>query len=140
MWPKWLRAVIGAWVAYDSKHRGNVSFFWIFVILLLGPLLVPCYLAARPLLPGEKSSGSFFWNAAWNFEKLLSGLIALAAMAVSVENLVESQSTDLALVKRAEIKAGTIFGCFVTFVLYGISRIVMSSLREALEKSETIEN
>jgi hypothetical protein len=108
MWPRWLRAVLGGWVIFDSRKRGGISIFWAALVIILGPLLIPLYLTCRPLLEGERKRGTFFTNLFWNFEPLVSGLTTLAAVAVSIENFLESGRRELAPVKRAEIKAGTI--------------------------------
>lgn len=133
MWPKWLRFLLGAWVARDSNTRGGISLFWILVVFFLGPLLVPVYMAIRPLLPGELRRGTMLSNILWNFETLLSSLLALAAMAVSVENFLESESSDLPVVKRAEIKAGTLFGILATITVYVISRVAIFCFRGQCE-------
>jgi len=129
-----LRAVLGGWVILDSRKRGGVSLFWTAVVIILGPLLIPLYLTCRPLIEGERKRGTFFTNLFWNFEPLVSGLVALAAVAVSIENFVDSGRQELAPVKRAEIKAGTILGVMVTFVMYGISRVLVGIFRDWIEE------
>ena len=134
MWPKWLRAVTGAWVYLDSQKRGAFSLFWVPLIVVLGPLLIPLYLTCRPLLEKETRRGGFFWNLFWNFEPLVSGLTGIASVAVMIENLMESNRTDLAEVKKAEIKAGSILGIIVVFVLFGFSRIFFGLVKNSLEE------
>lgn len=138
MWPKWLRMVIGTWVAFDSNRRNGFSLFWTAVVLVLGPLLLPFYLAARPLVEGEKRTGGFFWNAFWSFESLISGLLGIGASVVVIENFLEASRSDLALVKKAEIKAGTVFGFFVGFILFVLGRLTISQIRSALEAESPV--
>jgi len=109
-------------------------------VFILGPLLVPFYLAARPLLPGETRRGSFWWNAAWNFERLFSALAALAGIAVCAQNMQIAENKDLAVVKRAEIKAGTLAGLIATFILLLIERGSMNMLKSSMERDLPGEN
>lgn len=134
MWPKWLRGLVTLWVAWDSRSRKGAGLFWTAVVFVLGPLLVPFYLAARPLLPGETRRGSFWWNAVWNFERLFAALAALASMAVCAQNMQIAEKTDLAVVKRAEIKAGTLAGLIATMILLLIERIGMNAVKSSMEQ------
>ncbi|MBP7634361.1 hypothetical protein KBA41_09315 [Candidatus Ozemobacteraceae bacterium] len=140
MWPKWLRGLVTLWVAWDSRSRKGAGLFWTATVFILGPLLVPFYLAARPLLPGETRRGSFWWNAAWNFERLFSALAALAGIAVCAQNMQIAENKDLAVVKRAEIKAGTLAGLIATFILLLIERGSMNMLKSSMERDLPGEN
>ncbi|HEY9070723.1 MAG TPA: hypothetical protein VIV61_10750 [Candidatus Ozemobacteraceae bacterium] len=135
MWPKWLRGLVTIWVAWDSHTRKGPSLFWTAVVFILGPLLVPFYLAGRPLLAGESRRGSFWWNAVWNFERLFAALAALAGFAVCAQNLQLAETKDLAVVKRAEIKAGTFAGLIATLVLLFIERVGMDALKSSMERN-----
>jgi len=134
MWPRWVRGIITLWVAYDSQNRKGLDLFWVLVLFLLGPLLLPFYLAARPLLKDENRRGGFFWNAFWNFEKLLSTLAGLAASAVFIENMMESENKEVAVVKRAEIKAGSITGVVAVVFGFVIERLFFDIFRKTFEK------
>lgn len=134
MWPKWLRGLVTLWVAWDSRSRKGAGLFWTAVVFILGPLLVPFYLAARPLLPGETRRGSFWWNTAWNFERLFSALTALAGMAVCAQNMQIAENKGLAVVKRAEIKAGTLAGLIATFLFLLVERVTMNALKSSMEQ------
>ena len=133
MWPKWLRGLMTLWVAHDSRRRNRLDLFWVLVVLILGPLLLPFYLAARPLLPGEFRRGSFLWNALWNFEKLFSTLVALASVTVFIENMTQPKSKEVAEVKQAEVKAGTLLGLFVVVVFFVVERLGFNAFREWME-------
>jgi hypothetical protein len=134
MWPKWLRAVIGAWVVLDSRDRQGVSYFWTAMCVFLGPLLLPFYLALRPLIPGECRSKSFLWNLFWGYEQLMAVLLGFAGLAAGIENFLESENLELPVARRAEIKAGTIMGMVVSLALFFFSRVVVSALRQHGEK------
>jgi hypothetical protein len=124
MWPRWLRALATLWVAFDSKKRKSINWFWVLVILLLGPLLLPVYMTFRPLLPEEKRNPGIIWNLVINYEKLLVFVAGIAAAAVFVENMSLPHDKDLAEVRRAEIKAGSILGALFVFYLFLLEKIV----------------
>lgn len=134
MWPRWVRTLATLWVAWDSRQRKNLDWFWVLVIFLLGPLLLPFYLATRPLLRGERRVGGLLWNLLVNCENLLSWLAGLAAAAVLVENVSMPYDKSVAEVKRAEIKAGSLIGAVLLIVLAGIEKMGFEMLREHIEK------
>lgn len=134
MWPRWIRALATLWVAWDSKNRKALDWFWVLVVLLLGPLLLPFYLATRPLLKSERRVGGLFWNLLVSIESLASWVVGLAAAAVLVENLSLPHDKNMAEVKRAEIKAGSIMGIVLFIVAAGLEKIGFEFFRLHVEK------
>ncbi len=134
MWPRWVRALATLWVAWDSRQRSTLDWFWVLAILLLGPLLLPIYLATRPLLKGERRVGGLIWNLFVSCESLFTWLAGLAAAAVFVENVSMPYDKSLAEVKRAEIKAGSLIGVALFIVLAGLEKMGFELLREHVEK------
>ena len=135
MWPRWIRALATLWVAYDSRQRKSLDIFWVLVILLLGPLLLPFYLATRPLLKGERRVGGLFWNLFVSIESLLSWLVGLAAAAVFIENVTMPHDKAVAEVKRAEVKAGSLIGVVLFIVLAGFEKMGFDFLKQQVEKN-----
>lgn len=134
MWPRWVRALATVWVAWDSRQRRSLDWFWVLVIFLLGPLLLPFYLATRPLIKGEHRVGGIFWNLFVSCESLFSWLVGLAAAAVLVENVSMPYDKSLAEVKRAEIKAGSLIGVVLLIVFAGLEKMGFELFREHVEK------
>lgn len=134
MWPRWIRALATIWVAWDSRNRRALDWFWVLVILLLGPLLLPVYLTTRPLLSGERRVGGFFWNFLVSIESMISWVVGLAAAAVLLENLTLPHDKNMAEVKRAEIKAGSLIGTVLFIVAAGFEKIGFEVFREHVEK------
>ena len=64
MWYLILFGMFAAWVLFDglSRKYGGAAVGWAFGTLFLGPLLVPVYLAKRPLKIGEFRIGGLGWN------------------------------------------------------------------------------
>lgn len=133
MWPRWLRAIATIWVAWDSKKRKSTDWFWVLVVLLLGPFLLPVYMSVRPLLPKEKRSGGIGWNILVNFEQFLIWIAGLAAFAVLAENVSLPHDKNMAEVKRAEIKVGSLIGAALIVILFGLERILFDVFRKKIE-------
>jgi hypothetical protein len=133
MWPRWVRVISTLWVAFDSKKRKELDVLWVVLILLLGPLLLPIYMATRPLLKGEKRPNCFLWNLLVAIENLALWCASLATLAVFVENVTLPKSKDLAEVKRAEIKAGTLIGMVIFIILMGLEKIGFETLKKYIE-------
>ncbi|MBU1107544.1 MAG: hypothetical protein KKB51_12815 [Candidatus Riflebacteria bacterium] len=137
MWPRWIRALTTIWVAWDSKQRKTLDWFWVLVVLLLGPLLLPIYLTNRPLLKGEKRVGGFFWNLLISLENFSTWVVGLAAAAVFIENITTPHDPNVAEVKRAEIKAGSLAGIFIFIFLVGLEKLGFEHFRQHIEKKLT---
>src|SRR5579883_1885120 len=81
MWYLILYGVFAAWVLFDGMSRkdGGAAVGWTIGTLLLGPLVLPVYLAKRPLKTGEVREGGTAWNVLKNFAILWTILMAVAA-------------------------------------------------------------
>lgn len=134
MWPRWVRALATIWVSVDSSKRGKLDVPWTLTILLFGPLLLPFYIASRPFLKDEKKINCYFWRFIKACQNLFLFSITLATSAVFVENITTPKSRELAEVKRAEIKAGSIIGIIVMFVLVSLEKISFDFMKDQIEK------
>ena len=134
MWPRWLRGLMTFWVAWDAGKRRAFTLFWAGLVLVLGPLMVPLYLACRPLLKGESRNGCLAWNLFWNFESLLAAVCGLATLGALAQNLESAKDRALPPVKQAEVKAGSIAGFLAMLVGIAVLRLVSGFIRETLEK------
>jgi 4-amino-4-deoxy-L-arabinose transferase-like glycosyltransferase len=105
-----------AYLIWDGRKR-KVSKVWGWAIgaILAGPLVLPFYLAKRPLVEGEVRSGGYGWNVVryfallWTFLFLVIGVVSCAG----VGEVAESAQTD------AE-KAGAAIGAGIGFVFMGV--------------------
>ncbi|MDD3000157.1 MAG: hypothetical protein PHF29_00195 [Candidatus Riflebacteria bacterium] len=134
MWPRWVRLISTLWVAFDSKKRKSVDYLWVLIILLLGPLLLPVYIATRPLLKNEKRPDCLIWNIIVAVENIALWLVGLATAAVFVENVTMPKSKDVAEVKRAEIKVGSFLGLILFVILAGLEKTGFEALKSYIEK------
>ena len=134
MWPRWVRAISTIWVAFDSHKRGKLDVLWTLVVLLLGPLFVPFYIAQRKAVKGDNYIDCYWWRLFKAIENLFLSVVGLASSAVFIENITTPKSKDLAEVKRAEIKAGSIMGAIAMFILIGLAKFGSDFVKEEIEK------
>lgn len=68
MWYVWLNLAVALWVFYDAYSRKmHLWFLWGFGTAFLTVIVVPFYLAKRPLKEGERREGGTSWNVIKNF-------------------------------------------------------------------------
>ncbi len=133
MWPRWVRALTTIWVSIDSSKRGKFDLAWTLAVLIFGPFLLPFYIASRPFLKNEKVINCHFWRFIKACQDLMLFVIGLATSAVFIENITTPKSRELAEVKRAEIKAGSILGIIVMFLMIGIEKFSFDFVKEKIE-------
>lgn len=134
MWPRWVRALATIWVSVDSTKRGKFDVAWTLTILFFGPLLLPFYIASRPFMKDEKVINCYFWRFLKACQNLFILILGLASSAVFIENITTPKSRELAEVKRAEIKAGSILGIIAMFLLIGAEKFSFDFIKEQIEK------
>ena len=134
MWPRWVRALATIWVSIDSAKRGKLDVAWTLTILLFGPLLLPFYIAGRPFMKDEKKINCYFWRFLKACQNMFLLILTLASSAVFVENITTPKSRELAEVKRAEIKAGSILGIITMFMLIIAEKFSFDFIKEQIEK------
>ena len=134
MWPRWVRALATIWVSVDSTKRGKFDVAWTLTILFFGPLLLPFYIASRPFMKDEKVINCYFWRFLKACQNLFLLILGLASSAVFIENITTPKSRELAEVKRAEIKAGSILGIVAMFLLIGAEKFSFDFIKEQIEK------
>ena len=133
MWPRWLRALATIWVAWDSKNRKSLDLFWVLVVFLLGPLLIPIYMAIRPLKENETRKGGLLWNIFVNAEQFFIWLAGIAIAAVFAENFTMPYDKNIAEIKRAEIKACSMIGALMLLLVLGLEKVLFSRFRRQIE-------
>lgn len=78
-----LYGVLALWVLFDSLIRriGPSAVLWVIGTAVLGPIILPVYLASRPLKQGEIREGGKAWNVLKNFAILWTIVMAIASIA-----------------------------------------------------------
>lgn len=81
MWYFILYLVIAIWVFIDAWKRQNSYVVWALPTVVIGPLVLPVYLAKRNLKAGEVREGGMAWNILKNFAVLWTLTMIVAAIA-----------------------------------------------------------
>lgn len=95
-----MHVAFALWVAFDgfSRKVGRKTVLWGIGTLFLLPLVLPIYLAVRPLKNRETRAGGFAWNSLKNFAILWTFMIAFATVTwlMNEENIFLSMTPDAA--------------------------------------------
>lgn len=108
MWYLVLYVAFATWVLLDALSRkiGAAAVVWALGTLLLGPLILPVYLAKRPLKTGEVREGGTSWNVLKNFAILWTiamvfatfrAILALGSFATTVRSDAEKAGAGLGM-------------------------------------------
>ncbi len=97
-----LYAVFALWVLFDgiSRKVGAAAVLWVLGTAILGPIVLPIYLATRPLKEGEVREGGKAWNILKNFAILWTIVMAIATLAALVRmgNITTGLTSDAEMV------------------------------------------
>lgn len=97
-----LYGVLASWLLLDAikrKMRTSAA-LWAAGTALLGPIILPIYLASRPLKQGEVREGGKAWNVLKNFAILWTIIMAIATVAAMLN------IADIAKQTRSEAELG----------------------------------
>lgn len=84
MWYFILFGLLALWVGFDASRRNlgaAKAVLWALGTLVLGVIVVPVYLAKRPLKANQVREGGFAWNVLKNFA--LTWTILMVAISIS---------------------------------------------------------
>ena len=87
MWYVIIFGLLTLWVAFDASRRqlgAAKTILWAIGIFLLGVIVVPIYIAKRPLKVNEVREGGLAWNLLKNFA--LTWTILMVAISISAIN------------------------------------------------------
>src|ERR1700730_14390231 len=111
MWYLALYGIFAVWVLIDGTNRkmGSSVAVWLLGTLFLGPIILPIYIAKRPLKKGEVREGGTAWNVLKNFAILWTILIAIVSFSamMKVGEVTSSLDSDAA---RAGAGVGIMLG------------------------------
>jgi hypothetical protein len=94
VWYWGLAALALIWLGIDGwQRRSPLLLLWIVGVLLLWPLVLPIYLAERPLKHGETREGGRAWNILRNFA--LTWTVLLLGFAVAYLMTVSSATQSI---------------------------------------------
>lgn len=117
MWYFILFGLLALWVGFDASRRNlgaAKAILWAIGTLLLGVVVVPIYLAKRPLKANQVREGGLAWNLLKNFA--LTWTILMVAISISVVGA--ALGTDVGS-SNAEA-AGAAIGVGLVFVVLAV--------------------
>ena len=133
-----LDLLLGLWVLLNARKRGANPYPWAIWTALLGPFILPFYLAKRPLRDGEVREGGAAWNItksfalAWTLFMFVGTVIGLIASA----NLISSSSGGL---ETAGAVLGAGLGLGLIAFLWFVPFIMAILIGLLLRKSSIVE-
>lgn len=140
MWYLALYGVFALWVLVDAIARklGVVAVVWAIGTLVLGPLVLPVYLAKRPLKNGEVREGGTGWNVLKNFAILWTIAMAIASFAslMAVGKLASTMQSDA---ERAGAGFGMLLGMGLLAALWFLPTMGAAVLGFLLKKNSIVE-
>jgi len=140
MWYLILYGVFAVWVLQDgaSRKMGGSVVIWTLGTLLLGPIILPVYLAKRPLKKGEVREGGTAWNVLKNFAVLWTVLMVIAGLSamMRVGQATSSLDSDAA---RAGAGLGILLGMGFLAALWFFPTLGAAVLGFLLKKNSIVE-
>ena len=111
-----LYGLLALWVLFDGVNRkmGAPLVLWVAGTVLVGPIILPIYLASRPLKQGEVREGGKAWNVLKNFAILWTIVMAIATVAA----LLNIADVTKRLTSEAEL-AGAGLGTLIVIAVLG---------------------
>ena len=97
MWYVIFSIAATVWAYRDSSRRKTNTILWTTGVALLAPIILPIYLARRPLKDGEVREGGVAWNMIKNFAVLWTLLLVAAAawnIASMSYSIAQSEATE----------------------------------------------
>jgi hypothetical protein len=135
-----LFGLFALWVLWDglSRKMGFAAVLWTLGTAVLGVLIVPVYLAERPLKRGEVREGGTAWNILKNFAILWT----LVMICISIKTLmtVSEQTSHLTSdAERAGAGIGMALGMGMLGALWFLPTIGAAGLGFLLKKNSVVE-
>ena len=138
MWYIILYTVFAIWVFIDALRRKAKAILWAIGTFFLGPIILPIYIAKRPLKSGETREGGTAWNILKNFAIFWTILMAIA----SIWGIVSTSVNIPVLQNDAEIAGfaiGTTLGLTMIGAIWFFPFVATIALGLILKKSSIIE-
>lgn len=138
MWYLVLYGIFAIWVFVDSLKRKARAIPWAIGTAILGPIVLPVYLATRPLKAGEVREGGTAWNILKNFAMFWTILMVLVAIwgMVAVSGRTSTLQSEAEKVGAA---IGTALGLEMIVMLWFFPVVGAAALGFMLKKSSVVE-
>lgn len=136
-----LYGVFALWVLFDGLNRkmGGAAALWVLGTAVLGPIVLPGYLALRPLKQGEVREGGTPWNILKNFAILWTIVMAIASLA-AVISMAKGTSDLTSDAARAGAGIGMVLGMGLLAAIWFLPTMGAALLGFLLKKNTVVEN
>ncbi len=126
-------------VVVDGLKRkvGALTAAWAIGTVLLGPIILPAYLAKRPLHTNEVREGGFAWNVLKNFA--LAWTVFIVVLGISIVFAVSSQTAPTSDAEAAGAAIGTALVFTILAVVWFFPMVGALVLGFFLKKSTVVE-
>lgn len=135
-----LYGAFALWVLVDALSRkiGASAALWVLGTVILGPIILPIYLASRPLKQGEVREGGKAWNVLKNFAILWTIAMAIASIAAltRMANISTGLTSDAA---KAGAGIGMLLGMGILGAVWFFPTMGAALLGFLLKKSTIVE-
>jgi hypothetical protein len=135
-----LYGVFAIWVLFDGLNRKMAfsALWWTAGTAIFGPIILPVYLASRPLKQGEVREGGKSWNVLKNFAILWTMVMAVATIAgmMAMAKTTTGLESDAA---RAGAGIGMVLGLGVLGAAWFFPTMGAALLGFLLKKSSIVE-
>jgi len=135
-----LYGLFALWVLFDglSRRMGVSAALWAVGTAVLGPIILPIYLASRPLKRSEVREGGKAWNVLKNFAILWTIVMAIATVAgmLAVTKGTSELSSDAA---RAGVGIGMALGMAFLAAVWFFPTMGAALLGFLLKKNSIVE-
>ena len=141
MWYLILYAIFSAWVLFDgfSRRMGASAVAWAVGTLFFGPIILPIYLAKRPLKGGELREGGTAWNILKNFAILWTIVMAVAAFS-ALSTMGHLATTFQSDAERAGAGIGMFLGMGLLGLVWFLPTLGAALLGFLLKNSTVVEH
>jgi len=138
MWYLILSAVFALWVLVDARGRMNNVLGWPIATFLLGPLMLPVYVAKRNLKGGEVREGGTAWNIMKNFALFWTVFMVVVGIQgiIGVSDIAQQSTTSA---EQTGVAIGATLGLGMIFFLWLLVIIAALVLGLFLKKSTMVE-
>lgn len=133
-----LFAAIAYWVYRDAKTRKNNAIGWSLGTFIIGPIVLPVYLAKRNLKAGEVREGGTAWNILRYFAIFwtLAVAIAIGGGLLNASNMAQHATSE---VEHVGMVIGTGIGVGLLVFIWFIVLVAALVLGMFLKKTSVIE-
>jgi hypothetical protein len=140
MWYLALYGIFAVWVLIDATNRkmGSSVAVWVLGTLFLGPIILPIYIAKRPLKKGEVREGGTAWNVLKTFAILWTILMAIVSFSamMKVGEVTSSLDSDAA---KAGAGLGIMLGMGFMAAVWFLPTVGAAVLGFLMKKNSIVE-